>query len=561
MGDSEQNDDWEARGINERRLGMLISDNRAGPELAAGVAHLQNAADAFEQAGRNDRRAECLLQLGRLQLRRGQYVEAAEAGIQAERLFANQHDDNQTCDARIEAAQALAAGERWAEAVGRSQAAVAIAEEINDHLRIAAAYKVHGRCCLGAGRLGEAITSLERSIGIFEQWRKRLEQAHCQELLGEALLAAGQVGDGDRQYETAVAALQELGRSHECTELYSRWADAHLRAERHVEALQVLGRAVQMHRAANHQRQLCEMLRLQGNCQLAIADLAAARESLIEAGELAQVVADAGLQARCDYSLGAALAKLDEPERATELLQASAAAAAELGDLRTRERCLATLARLRRQAGDNDGALELTRAWLALVQELGDSGEEIRALGSLASLSREAGILDESETHLRRLLALCEDGKHERERAFADRGLAALLIKRGEHTEALTHLDRAVAYYEPALRDPNASLERLQVLERVLSYRAGCHSRQGHAQQARDDLERCLQILEGPIPEAKRDRNHLAAVLGGLASASRLLDRPGDADDYLRRAQAVCEEQGTVRATRVLRQHTEHEAD
>src|SRR5579862_6947389 len=70
----------------ERRLGLLILENKTGAALATGVPHFP-AADLWERAGSPTRRAECLLDLGKLHTKSGNHGDAAKVLTEALRVF------------------------------------------------------------------------------------------------------------------------------------------------------------------------------------------------------------------------------------------------------------------------------------------------------------------------------------------------------------------------------------------------------------------------------------------------------------------------------------------
>ena len=95
-----------AKAENERRLGLLILENKEGPELASAASHLRNASELFAKGGWADRQAECLLHLGRLQTKRNVAAEAAEAFTTALRQFTKSHDIPQAIQAATGSAEA-----------------------------------------------------------------------------------------------------------------------------------------------------------------------------------------------------------------------------------------------------------------------------------------------------------------------------------------------------------------------------------------------------------------------------------------------------------------------
>jgi tetratricopeptide (TPR) repeat protein len=241
------------------------------------------------------------------------------------------------------------------------------------------------------------------------------------------------------------------------------------------------------------------------------------------------------------YLLGAAEANAQRGDFALVYLERSLASAKDSGNLQHQEQALSAIASLHRQLNKNDKALQVMQEWVQVLAKLGDRGDQLRVLGSIAELHQEMGALAEAEAHLVRLMQVCTHPQDQPQRYRALHGLGTLLARRGQHQEAFKHLKDAL----PGFTDQ--PLVRARILHQMgLSALA-----QNEAKTALEYLQESLAIYS----EHKDDKAR-ARLLVDVGNAQVALGHKDDAKDLFEEAAEMCENQGDLRATTIIRKAT-----
>lgn len=556
-GETLSKEEWEARALNERRLGLLILENKAGPELANGATHLRNAAEAFEKAGWKDRRAECLVQLGKLQAKRKHHLEAADAYVEALRFFATGSDRTRACDAAKGAASNYGNANDLEPATRYAKQAVDIATELNDHLRIAETNQVLGRILIAQGEHDAAIAAVDKALKIFIDYRKGIEQAVCRELLGAAHHRQGDYAGAAEHYEAGIAKYEELARRFDAHHVLSRWAESETKAGRYDEALTLLERLERQHRDNNANEMVAQVLRLKATNFLKKKAIEESIDALQQADDICAGLDDATGRARCHYMLGSVFLELGDTDRAVDRYT-DALGYAELQDnAKITERILAAVAKVQRQAGKKEEALATMHRWVKVLKQLGQRSEQLRVLGTMAKTHMDVGADDEAEAHFRRLLSVCQQPEDLGERLYAEHGLATILIKKGEPEEARPHLENAVEGYSTAARDRHSKIVPPLPLNH-LHYQLGNLLMDLEAEEeALVHLEFARYNYDTAEQLSDEEQHHLARVMVALGNAHSRLGDGEQAKSLFQEAARLCEEQGDLRATMIIRRATE----
>ena len=185
-GDSQLQD----QAFSERRLGLMILENKNGAALAAGIPHLQAALDIWRKLAWATRIAELQIDLGNLHRKAGNHAESAKEFSQAMTAFAGANDER-AIDAAVLAGNAFLDLNQQVEALAVLGRAAELADERNDHLRIAAVQIDLGRAQVAAGNAPAALAAAERAMKIFGSFKRKGEVARCHELYANAHTVAG----------------------------------------------------------------------------------------------------------------------------------------------------------------------------------------------------------------------------------------------------------------------------------------------------------------------------------------------------------------------------------
>ena len=197
------------------------------------------------------------------------------------------------------------------------------------------------------------------------------------------------------------------------------------------------------------------------------------------------------------------------------------------------ERVVLELARRQRSLGAN--------VMVLCLQQLGERGDQLRVLGTMAELQQEMGAFAEAEAHLTRLIAACTSAEDQPERFRSLHGMGTVLARRGAQVEAMKHFREALAGFtdQPALR------------ARILHQMGQCAMKLNEAKTALEYLQESLAIYQELNDDKARAR-----LLVDVGNAQVLLGNKDDAVDLFEEAADLCEDQGDLRATTIIRKAT-----
>jgi tetratricopeptide (TPR) repeat protein len=283
--------------------------------------------------------------------------------------------------------------------------------------------------------------------------------------------------------------------------------------------------------------------------------------------------------------LGQLYSDLGDFDRADESTRESIRLANEIGDREGEANARTTRAFLFFHRGDHDAAINDTQAALAIFSELEDRAAMAILVGNLGYVHSLRGDVDEALRWWTRALALYRElGDHE----AANNVLIALAdaeLDRGEHRAAAELLREGLRFrpedlrllarrasvnwyagrYEEAIADFNAVLEAEPSTGEAYSGRGQIFAAQSRYEEALDDLDRALELLDPDSDEAAYARAARGFALAGrgdldagLTELARSIEaRPENAWAYYRRA-LVYEQAGDLvsaaqDATRSLR--------
>lgn len=536
--------DLRARADNERRLGLLILENKAGAALAAGIPHLRSACELWQQLGSPLRKAQCLCDLGRLHDKRASWREGADAWLEAWSIYSGNRMAKESCDAAGGAGRSLLAlgeADRAAEMLDHE---LRLAAEINDHMRLAQARLASAACALVQHRAEQAIEHAGKALDTFRNFRQGLQVAKALACLAEAEDARGAHAAADGHDAAATQEYLDLGRTFEACEHLSKHA-GRARARGDIDlARELLDRCRILAEQAGIVGLLGQALRLLGQLE---QDCGRSREALALYARSRDLCAQDGDRdglARSLYLIGGAHLADGDPAASRSAIEACLKALDASGDPRVRERALAALAKLHRRQGDHEAALATMQEWVTVLKDIGDRRETLRVLGRIAAVHEQRGATIEAEEHLRRLISVCTEPADSATRAEALHQLAVLLARRDEHAEAIGH-------YADALDLWRELGDEAQV--RRASYQYGSSLLQ---LQRADEAKR---VFSDCIAEHERagEVSALARVLVGMGNAWSQLGDQAQARACFERAATLCEQQGDIRATAVIRRATE----
>ncbi len=294
--------------FSEHRLGLMILENRAGAALAAAIPHFTSAIAIWRQLNWPTRVAEIQLDLGRLHSKTGNYAEAAALSAEAVHAFAGAGDER-AIDAGILAGKAYLEVNQAPPALRSLRRAAEIADERNDHLRIAAVQVELGRALIASGGPDDAtaaLTSADRALKIFDSYKRKIEVARCQEVIANAQTIAGNAPAAVAAYEAAIAIYTELGRPVETGDVLSRFADWQRDRGDLGAAEGVLDRALALYTQTGKQGLVAQTLRRLGTVHAKRGDATKADERYRRSLELCRSLDDHEGLSRTYYLLGAA---------------------------------------------------------------------------------------------------------------------------------------------------------------------------------------------------------------------------------------------------------------
>ena len=528
----------------ERRLGLLILENKTGAALDAGVPHFRTCAELWEKAGWPTRRAEVLVDLGRLYAKAGNHNDAAKVLVDALKTLELANEQRLALDAATRAGQSCLALNVNDEGVRLLRRALQIAQDLNDHVQM-------GLCLLDLanglvqrrkeGDAKEAIDDCDKALKIFVSFRKGPLRAQCHECKAAAFAILGDFTASAGEFEASVTLSTELARSYDATETLARWAEMERRHGNFDQSIALHNRCLATHKQTGNKALLAQSLRRLGLVHVKREQYQESVACYQQSLDLCEAVKDHDGISRSLYLLGAAEANAQRGDFALVYLERSLAAAKDSGNYHHQEQAMSAIASLHRQLGKNDKALAVMQQWVQVLAKLGDRSDQLRVLGSIAELHQEMGALAEAEAHLQRLIQVCVNPEDQPQRFRALHGLGTVLAKRGQHQTAFKHFKDAL----PGFSDQPTT--RARILHQMgLSAMA-----QSESQTALEYLQESLAIYT----ELKDDKAR-ARVLVDVGNAQVALGNKDDAKDLFDEAADMCESQGDLRATTIIREAT-----
>jgi tetratricopeptide (TPR) repeat protein len=535
--------DMEAKAFKERRLGLLILENKEGAALAAGVPHLRAAAEIWTQLNWPAKRAEVLLDLGRLHTKSGDFQDAAQTFEEALAIFQTL-DDERAIEAASGAGEAHLACGHASRALPALERAAALADRLNDHMRIAAAQLAWGRALAACQRGDEAATAAHKALGIYTSYKKHSLRASCHEVLAEAHAARG-----DRQamadaYGLCVAIhLDELAKTQDGIAVLMRWAERERDADRPRESLAVLHQVKVLQEKASNHGGVAQVLRRIGVVHQRAGAENAAQTAFREALMIAEATGDQDGLSRTLLLLGLSRLKTADHDGGLADLERSAQVA-QVSDNHDHEaEALAAQARELRRRGETERALVVMQRWVEVLKALGDREDVLKVLGEIADVHAESGATDEAEVHLRRLIQVCSRPEDRAVRGRARQQLGGIVARRGDHRESYLH-------YSQALDDFGPDCER-SLAARLLWHMGNACLHGQDPTSGLTHLHDALRRLEGT--EAHQAR---AKVLVGIGNAKAMLGQDAEAKSVFEEAALLCERQGDMKSTHIIRRVT-----
>jgi tetratricopeptide (TPR) repeat protein len=528
----------------ERRLGLLILENKTGAALAAGVPHFRAAIEAWEKAGWTSRRAEVLMDLGKLHAKAGHNNDAARIFEESMKTLALANEQRLAMEAATNAGQARLAMKQHDKSVPHFVYALKIAEELNDHVQI-------GICLLDlanglvarriAADANEAIKHCERALKIFVSFRKGPLRAQTHECMANAYAVLTEYEKSASEFEASVTLSSELARSFDATETMANWADMERKRKNYPKAIELHNRCISIHKQTDNKALLAQALRRLGLVYVKQENYADAITHYQQSLDLCEAIKDEDGISRSLFLLGAAEANAQHGDAAMLYFERSLAVAKSSNNLPHQEQALSAIASVQRQLGQNEKALQSMQQWVQILAKLGERGDQLRVLGNIAELHQEMGAYNEAEAHLARLVNVCTHPEDQPQRYRALHGLGTVLAKRGAHEDAFKNLREALAGFsdQPTIRARILHQMGISALNLV------------EKNSALEYLQESLSIYTELGDEKARAR-----LLVDVGNAQVALGNKDEAKDLFEEAADMCENQGDLRATTIIRKAT-----
>ena len=548
------------RAFSERRLGLLILENKDGAALSAGIPHFQAAIAAWKQLNWPTRVAEIQLDLALLHRKAGNRADAANIANEAFHAFAGANDER-AIDAGIQAGAMLTELSRATEAQALLERTAAIADEKNDHLKLAGVRLELARALIATGDAPAALATVRQAEATFASFKRRGEVARCQEIFADAHTIAGDGAAAAAAYESAIAIYGDLGRPVETGEVLARFSEWHRDRGDLAASESALDRLLGLYTQTGKHQLVAQTLRRLGTVHAKRGEPVKAEERYRRSLELCRNLGDQEGLSRTLYLLGAADLRAGRADEGLAKLQESLVAAEAIDLPILLEPVLAAIARVHRSRGEHDAAVAVMQKWVAVLKQQGDRADALVVLGSIAEVYQDKGAWDEAEAHLQRLVRVTGTPADRDLHARTLRQLAGIEARRGAWSEARAHLTEAIEALGTMTDETRAALSAqlghvcLQqadaIIKRGDDRRIASGSHPDCLLAAVDHLEVAERLLRAAHDEPARAR-----VLVDLGNAKALLGRLREAKSAFDQAADACESQGDVRATQLIRRAT-----
>jgi tetratricopeptide (TPR) repeat protein len=543
------------RAFSERRLGLMILENKDGAALASAIPHLQAALDIWRQLSWPTRIAELHVDLGQLQRKAGNSAQAAKAFREAFSLFAGANDER-AIDAAILAGATCLEVNQQVEALEILTRAASLADERNDHLRIAAVQIDLGRAQVAAGNAAAALAAAARAMQIFESFKCHGEVARGHELFAHAHTINGNPQEAVRHFAAAAQLYGELARPVEAGEVLGRLANWHRDRNDLPAAEAVLERALALYLQTGKNGLVAQTLRRLGTIHAKCGEVDKAAQRYTRSLELCRSLDDHDGISRTLYLQGAADIRSGRIDAGLALLQESIAAAHQANLPGLLEPVYAAIARVHRSRGEHDAALAAMQQWVEVLKQQGDRSDALQVLGAIAEIYQDQGAWEEAEAHLQRLVRVTTAPADRDLHARSLRQLSTAEARRGAWSEARAHLTEALEAMADASVETRARL--VAQLGHICLRQADALLKAGGPKAVREPPE-CLQFALEHLQQAERllvevgDESALAKVLVDIGNVKALLGLTEEARQAFSRAAETCEKRGDLRATMIIR--------
>ena len=532
---------------SERRIGLMILENRSGAELHAGVPHFRAAADLWSRAGWPTRRGEVLLDLARLHAKAQEPLDAAQCAEEALRLFQGASDPQAGMAAIAAGSYRLDSGDAAA-AVEHYRAGVRLCDQAVEHLHAAEARLGLGRSLTGCAKGADALPHLESALTTFSAFKQALLVAATLGARADARLLTGDAAGAAADIDASVAKYLELARPIDAHDRLAAHAELVLRMGDAARARALWERALGWHRESGNRNMQGRCLRRLGSLAGQARDYEAACACFRDAIAVSRAIDDRPGLSRSLLLLGTAEGKAGRAEAALAAFEESLREATADGNLVHQEEALGAMAHHHRRHQQLDATLDALRRRVEVLRQLGERQEQLEVLGAMAEVLQETGATAEAEAHLRRLIDVCQQPGDRRYARQAQHQLGFILAQTGRHGEADGVLQAALADLPETDRT-----EHVQIRYRL----AMCRLNLQDPRVALEHLAAATAVLAAAGETADPDGRWRTRLLVAEGNAKTLLADAAGAKAAFAAAAALAEQRGDLKQTISIRKATQ----
>lgn len=526
------------------RLAQMLMAGKVGKAVVEAAPHLRRAADCWGRADRSQQRAEVLMELGRLNQRSQEHLQAVDAFEEAVRIFRDLNQRKEAAEAGVAAGLSQKALGRPDLAVAYLERALAIHQDGGDQIDQAMTRMSLAAVHLDQHQPAPAQDHYRQALPILMRHSKRAEVAHLHEMMAVAHQMAGDDAAAVAEFEAAVAMKQQqLGDMRGAAKTMSRLADLHRNRGRLDQALELYRRALDVHRLRNDQALIAQALGNIGTVHSLRGDHRAALDHYRQSLQLSMSAGERAAVAQTLHNLAGVHLELQQEGEALTLLTQALAVCDELGSRVLAERILAVMGELHARAGDPVQSEACQRRRIDVLVQLGDL---VGVRAALEELIADCQAREEWETLVdleRRLLSECASALSAPERADHRLRQGTAAARLGDHRGA-------VDAYEMALDDAEAAGDD-ERLARVLRQLGASELQVGASADALAHYQRALAIHR-----TRAEAKPTAIALVGVGNAFAQLGRKDEARLALDEAAAIRASLGDEKGTAAIRKAT-----
>lgn len=454
---------------------------------------LQQAEDAVGRTVDSRLQGRVALQIGELELRRGQFSRAAEHF----RVALNQARTDEDLEIESTSLHGLArALEELEELEESAQCYASLAElerRLGHRLEAGRALVSLGRLRLEARKYADALRALSDAREIAQRTRDPELVMDVHGLLGATLTAEGNVQGALEAYDVAVSEARQAGD----VDSEIRWllgaAEAMLRFQGPSHARSVVDRARRLARQTEDLVLQSQVEALLGQIALVDERHTEAQHAFASAERLAREAGALTMSLHYLPVLARLAADQDDEESMQQYLDEIVETAKQVDDPRRRCAAHGQVASILHRAGKLDEAIEQYQQAAELAHAIGDLRLRSRALQGLATAHDSAGRPQEALENYRRALDASQQLQDPRSTARLHFNVGALLVDLGRDEEARAHLNRA--------RDNAESVQDLVVADRARDLLSALAPPGAYGYDVEDDLP----LDESPAPPRRRE--------------------------------------------------------